>query len=130
MDEERNSVSLIGRVTRDAELRYTNNGSALCEVGLAVSTGKEYTSFFDLTLWKALAEENVSRLRKGTMIKVKGFLKQDRWEKAGQTYSKVKVSVLQLDIMEEQRDERDPRTVAPQASPVVVEDKYEDDIPF
>ncbi len=101
-----NQVILVGRVTRDAELRYTASGSALCNFSVAVNRrakkGDQWTdeaSFFDLTLWEKQAENLNKYLVKGTQVAVQGELRQDRWEKDGQKFSKIQVFVNNLQLL-------------------------------
>lgn len=100
-----NKVILIGHLTRDAELAYTNGGTAFSKFSIAVN--KEYTSngekvkevsYFDVTQWGKGAEVLAQYLKKGKQIAVEGELKQDRWEKDGKTISKVgvKADLIQL----------------------------------
>src|ERR671936_633324 len=70
-----NQVVIVGNLTRDPELRYTPNGSALVKFGVAVSrrykdeaTGQwkdAETSFFDVTAWRQLAENVAESLNQG-----------------------------------------------------------------
>jgi len=152
-----NQVILVGRITRDAELRYTASGSALCNFSIAVNRrvkkAEQWTdeaSFFDLTLWDKQAENLSKYLVKGTQVAIQGELRQDRWEKDGQKFSKVQVFVSNLQLLGSGRGgsgEGGPRSEggysAPARSPEpqraapqrpAAEDfdphAYEDDIPF
>lgn len=91
-----NNVTIIGRLTRDCEVSYISNGTAKGLVSLAVGRsrkqGEEWvddTSFFDVVLWGKMAENLKEKLKKGCPVAVDGYLKQDRWEKDGQRFSKV-----------------------------------------
>jgi single-strand DNA-binding protein len=95
-----NRVILMGRLTRDPELRYIPSGTAVCEFGLAVNdrrknnqTGEwvEDTQFIDITMWARQAEIASEYLSKGSPVFVEGRLKFDSWEKDGQKYSKLRV---------------------------------------
>jgi len=101
-----NQVILVGRVTRDAELRYTASGAALCNFSIAVNRrvkkGEQWldeASFFDLSLWDKQAENLNKYLVKGTQVAIQGELRQDRWEKDGQKQSKVQVFVSNLQLL-------------------------------
>jgi len=99
-----NSVVLCGRVTRDAEVKYTSGGMAVSEISIAVNrySGKdkgEEVSFFEVNLWGKTAETLVQYLTKGRQIVVQGELRQERWEKDGQKRSKVTVNVNQLQLV-------------------------------
>jgi single-strand DNA-binding protein len=94
-----NRVFLMGNVTRDPELRYISNGSAVTEIGLAIndrrksSTGEwvEETTFVDITLWGRTAEIAGEYVTKGAPLLIEGRLKLDMWEKDGKKNSKLRV---------------------------------------
>ncbi len=91
-----NHVMLIGRLTKDAELKYTQNGFAISNFSIAVNRRKksgeqwvEEVSFFEINLFGKAAESLKQYLLKGKQIAVDGELRQDRWEQDGQSRSKV-----------------------------------------
>lgn len=94
-----NRVILMGNITRDIELKYTQTNLAVTELGLAVndrrktSTGDwvDETTFVDVTLWGRTAEVASEYLSKGSPILVEGRLKLDTWETDGQKRSKLRV---------------------------------------
>ncbi|HUS40529.1 MAG: single-stranded DNA-binding protein [Pirellulales bacterium] len=95
-----NRVILMGRLTRDPDLRYTPNGTAVAEFGLAVNDRRkdsqsgewiEDTQFIDITMWARQAEIAAEYLAKGSPIFLEGRLKFDSWEKEGQKHSKLRV---------------------------------------
>lgn len=94
-----NSVSLMGRLTRDIEVSYLSNGTACGKLSLAVNESKKDSSgkwmdvanYFDVTVWGKTAENLKQFLLKGKQVALIGHLKQDRWEKDGQKFSKVYV---------------------------------------
>src|SRR5258707_2693101 len=98
-----NKVILLGNLTRDPELRYTPQGSAVCEFALALNyvytnkqTGQkvEEVSFIDLVAWGKTGETIAEYMKKGRQILIEGRLKQDRWEaQDGKKMSKVRVTV-------------------------------------
>jgi single-strand DNA-binding protein len=84
-----NSVTLVGNITRDPELRYTPTGAATCQFGLAVnrrwqnrqtSEWEEATSFFNVVAWREMAENAGESLTKGARVIVSGRLEQRSWE--------------------------------------------------
>jgi len=84
-----NSVTLVGNLTRDPELRYTPAGAATCQFGLAVnrrwqnrqtSEWEEATSFFNVVAWREMAENAGETLTKGARVIVTGRLEQRSWE--------------------------------------------------
>ena len=95
-----NRVILVGNLTRDPEIRYIPSGTAVTEIGLAVSDRRkgadgqwvEETTFVDVTLWARTAEVACEYLTKGAPVLIEGRLKLDSWESPdGQKRSKLKV---------------------------------------
>lgn len=74
-----NHVALQGRLTRDPELRQTQNGTAVTSFSLAVND-REETNFFDCVAWKSTAEFICQYLQKGSMIVVEGRLQTRDWK--------------------------------------------------
>ena len=101
-----NNVVIIGRLTRDAELSYLQSGSAVANISIAVNRsvkqGEQWTSeanFFDVSLFGKQAETLKQYLLKGKQIAVQGALKQDRWEKDGQKFSKVRIVANNIELL-------------------------------
>jgi single-strand DNA-binding protein len=94
-----NRVILVGNITRDIELRYTQSGMAVTDMGLAVNDRRktqsgewvDETTFVDVTLWGRQAEIAGEYLSKGSPVLVEGRLKLDTWEQDGQKRSKLRV---------------------------------------
>ena len=84
-----NTVTLIGNVTRDPELRFTPSGQGVASFGLAVNRRwqnrqnnewEEATSFFNVVCWREMAENVAESITKGARIVVTGRLEQRSWE--------------------------------------------------
>ncbi len=96
-----NSVTLVGNITRDPELRFTPSGQATASFGLAVNRRwqdrqsgewQEATSFFDVVCWREMAENVSESLVRGARVVVTGRLEQRSWEnQEGERRSKVEV---------------------------------------
>jgi single-strand DNA-binding protein len=93
-----NVVILVGRLTRDPELRYTPAGTAVTSFGLAVNNRrkvgeewKEEPCFVDVKIFGRMAETSSEYLSKGRQCAVEGRLSYSKWEKDGQTRSKLEV---------------------------------------
>ncbi len=94
-----NRVILVGNITRDIELKYTQGGTAVTDLGLAVNDRRksangewiDETTFVDVTLWGRTAEVASEYLGKGSPILIEGRLKLDTWETDGQKRSKLRV---------------------------------------
>ena len=93
-----NHVVLVGRLTRNAELKYTNNGSAVSKFSIAINQRRkkddqwvDESHFFDIVLWGKTAESLNQYLVKGKQVGIEGQLRQNRWEQEGQARSKVEI---------------------------------------
>ncbi len=96
-----NTVTLVGNITRDPELRFTPSGQAVASFGIAVNRRwqnrsnqewEEQTSFFDVKCWAQLAENVSESLARGARVMVTGRLEQRSWEtEQGDKRSKVEV---------------------------------------
>lgn len=84
-----NTITLVGNVTRDPELRFLPNGTANATFGIAVnrrwqnrqtSEWEEKVSFFNVVCWREMAENAAASLGKGTRILVTGRLEQRSYE--------------------------------------------------
>jgi len=95
-----NKVFLIGRLTRDPELRYVPSGTAVASFGLAINreyttkegNKKDDTCFVNLVVWGKRAEICAEYLKKGSMIFVEGRLSYRKWE----TQDKEKRSTIEV----------------------------------
>jgi single-strand DNA-binding protein len=103
-----NRVILVGNLTRDPELRYTQSGMAVTDIGLAVNDRRkgdngewiEETTFVDITLWQRNAEIAGEYLSKGSPVLIEGRLKLDTWQgNDGQKRSKLKVIGEKLQLL-------------------------------
>lgn len=111
-----NVVILVGRLTRDPELKATKaNGTPFAELSLAVNkpvkqadgSYQKQVSFFDIVVWKWQAETCCKYLHKGSSILVNGEMEQQRWTTSdGQKRSKVKVRAMRVQFL-------DPKGAAP-----------------
>ena len=98
-----NRVFLMGNLTRDVELKYTQANRAVAQIGLAVNnrykgadgTLKEETTFVDCEAWGLTAESMSKYLSKGRPVFIEGRLKLDSWQDKndGSKRSKLKVVV-------------------------------------
>jgi single-strand DNA-binding protein len=81
-----NHIVLIGRLTRDPELRYTPNGVAVTHFTVAVDrrftnqAGERETDFIPIVTWQKLAENCANHLRKGRLVAVEGRLQIRSYE--------------------------------------------------
>lgn len=101
-----NEVRLIGRLTRDVELRSTSTGQSIAQFGLATGrkyqgndgTLKEETTFIDITAWGKTAENVSKYCKKGSLVFVGGRLKLDTWQDKTTGANRSKLSVVAENI--------------------------------
>jgi len=99
-----NSVTVVGNLTRDPELRFTAGGKGVASFGLAVNRRyqvngewQEKVSFFNVTAWDTLGENAAASLNKGTRIIVTGRLEQRDYEtQAGEKRNVVEIVADEL----------------------------------
>lgn len=148
-----NRVVLIGRLTKDVELRYSNSGVCFGHFSVAVNRSRktesgyaDEVSFFECDIVGKTAESLSTYLRKGKQIAIEGELVQQRWQQDGINRSKVTVFVHQVQLLGGNQSNEsvnyggtvyyEPQTAA--AAPVgqyqraqsPQSDEFEDDIPF
>ena len=108
-----NKVLLIGRLTRDPELRSTSGGSSVASFGLAVNRSYtrrdsnekvEETCFVDIEAWGRTADTISRYMRKGRQIFIEGRLKFDSWERDGQRRTKLLVVAENFQFLDSQSD--------------------------
>jgi single-strand DNA-binding protein len=148
-----NRVILAGRLTRDPEVRYTPSGTAVADLGVAISDAYrnrageivEQTCFVDVVVWGRQAETTGEYLSKGSPLLIEGRLQLDQWEnQQGEKRSKLRVKADRVQFLGSPRREaemgdapaeRDPdRERAPvDAAPPPGDEpasRDEDDLPF
>lgn len=132
-----NFVQLVGRLTRDPEMRYTPSGVPVATFGIAVnrfyrdSNGepREETSFFTVVTWQKLAERAAETLHKGTAVLVEGRLQSRSWESAdGQRHSVVEIHAQRFQVLSKPEGGREYTPPPPQGTFETPE--VEDDMPF
>ena len=135
-----NHVVLVGRLTRDAELKYTNTGVAVCKFSLAVNRRRkkddqwiEEASFFNVVVWGKIGEVLHQYLLKGKQVGIQGELRQNRWEQDGQPRSKVEIIVANIQLLGSKAgtapSNQESNSQVHNAD-TEVKDDFEDDIPF
>jgi single-strand DNA-binding protein len=81
-----NTFTIVGNLTQEPELRYTQGGTALCSGGIASNRRyqvngqwEEQTSYFNFTAWRELAENIAASFGKGTRVVATGRMEQKTW---------------------------------------------------
>jgi single-strand DNA-binding protein len=137
-----NHVVLVGRLTRNAELKYTNSGQAVSKFSIAINQRRkkddqwtDEANFFDIVLWGKAAEAVNQYLVKGKQVGIEGQLRQNRWEQDGQPRSKVEIVASNVMLLgsrggSQTGDESGPPPKDfPEGQPPAA-DNFQDDIPF
>ena len=126
-----NNVCIIGNITKDIELRTTNNGKSVTTVSIAFNDGygdKQQTHFFDVMAWEKQAENLAKYCQKGSKIAIHGKLIQQNWEtQQGEKRNKVLINAINitfLDSKKTQENEQASPYDIPVAKPVEEYDPY------
>ena len=121
-----NNVTLSGNLTKDPELRKTNNDKEVVSFTLAINEGKDKVEFVNCVAWEKTAELIAAYSRKGQKLVVVGRLQTRSWEAEGVTKYKTEAVVYRIDLPAKTEPEfhsQEPQQ-APAAQPV------DDEIPF
>ena len=120
---DNNSVSINGRLVREAELKFTQGGTAILKFSIAVNRSvkkgekwEDEASFFDCTMFGKMAESVNKYLEKGKQVSLIGELVQNRWEQDGQKHSRVEIIVNRLQLLgskDEKATYQKPQTPQP-----------------
>ncbi len=111
MSKSVNSVTLLGNLTRDPELKEISNGLKVCNFSLALGRSykdkagqwQEATDFVNCVAWSTLAERIEQYLSKGSRVLVQGRLQSSSWEKDGQKHSKLEVLANDVTFLDNQK---------------------------
>ena len=127
-----NRVNISGNLTRDPELRQTQGGMAILNIGVAVNdrrknpqTGEweDVPNFVDCVVFGTRAEKLAQFLAKGSKVAIEGKLRWSQWEKDGAKRSKLEVIVDEIEFMSRgQQGQRQQQTASA--------DLYDENIPF
>ena len=95
-----NNVTLMGRLTRDVELRKTPSGTSVASLSIACdrdiknSAGDRETDFFDLVAWRSTADFVAKNFHKGSRIAITGRLQTRKWtDKDGNNHAAIEVVI-------------------------------------
>ena len=95
-----NIAILMGRMTRDPELRYTSGGKAYTNFTLAVQKTKDEAEFIDCIVWEKTAETIAEYFRKGNRILIQGRLSVSSYEQNGEKRKSTKVQVFSFEFVD------------------------------
>lgn len=97
-----NKVIIMGNLTKDPEMRLTQNGTHVANFSLAVNSRygeKEEVSFFDVVAFGKTAELIETYMKKGNPLLVEGTLRQNRWEDHGSKRSRVEIMASKISFV-------------------------------
>ncbi len=108
-----NHVEIMGRLTRDPEMRKTQTGVPVVGFGIACDrnfknkdTGERDVDFFDVTAWRGTAEFASKYLSKGRMVVIEGVLQQRKWtDKEGNKRQAVEIKADNIFFADGKRDD-------------------------
>lgn len=130
-----NKVILCGNLTKDLELKHTNNGTELVSFTLAVRRKADITDFLPVTVWRHNAKFLADYARKGDKVTVAGILISRNYEdKNGNKCTAYQVWGDDVELMSRRADasERNPRSTADEFDPLDEFDEVDSDneLPF
>ncbi len=142
-----NKVILIGNLGKDPELRYTANGTAVCQFPLATTDRKDTTEWHNIVVWNKLAEVANQYLKKGRTVYIEGRISTNSWEdKEGNKRYRTEIIANQLQFLGNSgpsgsdggsqnqsaasKSGADADTSQWEASPAGDQSPVEDDLPF
>lgn len=126
-----NRVALVGRLTRDAEIKVTQGGMQITKFALAVNRrrkqGDEWVDeahFFDCVIFGRMGEAISRYLTKGKQVAIDGALTQDRWEQDGVKRSRVQIVADNVQLLGGGSDGKEKQQSSKPG------DDFDDDIPW
>lgn len=130
-----NACTISGNLGKDSELRTTQTGLEVLTFSLAVNkrrkqsdgTYQDETSWIDCVMLGKRAASLEPYMRRGSKVSLVGHLRQHKWEKNGQTRSRVEVVVDDVELL---NGKRESQTDEPAPAPADSASLYDDDIPF
>ncbi len=113
-----NQVIIMGRLTRDPEMRTTPSGKSVTSFSLAVDRqgAEDQTDFFEITAWEKLGELVNQYLTKGRRCLVQGRLRQESWDDKESGKKRSRVSIVASDVTFLDGPSGDSDTSAPASS--------------
>lgn len=94
-----NRVQLIGRLTKDPELRYTDKNIAICSFTIAINRINEESDFIPVKVFNKLAENSFKYLKKGSQVGIVGSIKTSNYEKDGKKIYKTEIIANSVEFL-------------------------------
>lgn len=142
MSRDLNHVSIIGRLVKDPEIKYTTSGVPVTKFSIANNTSYmqnnelvEYVNYVDINVWGNQAVNCEKYLKKGSQVAINGVLRQNRWndKTTGQTRSKIEITANSIQFLSPASGSQDVKNSSKNAgtsnSPVnngIIEDPWND----
>lgn len=123
-----NTVTIIGNLVRDPELKTTQSGKSICTFSLAVNGFNDYVSYIDCAAWEKLGNVINEHMSKGKKIAVSGELRQERWETEGGKRSRLIIVAHDVEFLSPKSGIDSMGTEVSEAPPS--NPFSDDDIPF
>lgn len=118
-----NKVFLIGRLTRDPELRQTQSGTSVCTFSIAVNrnytnaNGEREADFINITVWRSTAENCARYLTKGRRVAVVGSLQSRSYEdKDGKKRTVLEVVGEDVEFLSDKSEKQGESAPAPKSA--------------
>ena len=133
-----NRVILVGNVTRQIDIRYTPNETAVTDVGLAINDRRknqagqwmEESTFVDVTLWGRTAEVAGQYLDKGSPVLIEGRLRLESWETEGQKRTRLKIVGERMQMLGTNKNAKQSSADESEAEAVSATGPTDEDVPF
>ena len=138
-----NKIILVGNLGRDPELRYTPQGTPVCNFSMATTERRkdksgemqDHTIWFRVTLFNRLAENASQYLHKGKQVYIEGRLRTEEWtDRDGKPRTTLEVTATEMHFIGSRSDEppveRAASAVAAAPTPTEQPDLSDEDIPF
>ncbi|MBA4495127.1 single-stranded DNA-binding protein [Paenactinomyces guangxiensis] len=131
-----NEVILIGRLTRDPDLKYTQSGVAVTNFTLAVNRrftnqqGEREADFINIVAWRKTAENCAEHLRKGSLAAVTGSIETGSYEKEGRTVYTTHVNARNVQFLDRRGGNSGAGKTDPFADDGQPIDIKDEDLPF
>ena len=125
-----NNVNIIGNLTKDVELKYTQDDKAVTTVSLAVNEGygdKQKTYYVDVQVWDNKAVNLAKYCGKGSKVAISGKLIQQRWEHEGKNHSKVLIQAFNIAFL---NTKKETQTVELSQGKIITKAVNEESNPF
>ena len=125
-----NSITIIGNLTKNPELRSTQDGTQVCGFTVAVNRPKTRNNpepgadFFNVNAWRGLGENCAKYLEKGRKVAVVGRISLRTWEKDGKHGASLEITAEDVEFLSSRTESATP------ADPSGMERVEPDDLPY